>query len=90
MHDDEVPKSFFTDDLTMADAEKLEREMSRICGWRVYVICYTGGYDGYLPSGRPITADSNYQDIASPYAPEAIGILYREIESMVRTITGVR
>ena len=76
-------------EMNMAFGADLEREMSRICGWPVNVICYTGGYDGYLPSGKPITAVSNYQDIASPYAPEAIGILYREIESMVRTITGV-
>ena len=75
-------------EMNSGDAALLEREMSLICNRPVYVICYTGGYDGYLPSGRPISADSNYQDIASPYAPETIPFLYHTIEIMVRTLTG--
>ena len=75
-------------EMNSGDAARLEREMSQICGRPVFVVCYTGGYDGYLPSGRPISADSNYQDIASPYAPEAIQILHHTIEIMVSTLTG--
>ena len=75
-------------EMNSGDAALLEREMSLICGRPVFVVCYTGGYDGYLPSGRPISADSNYQDIASPYAPEAIQILHHTIEIMVSTLTG--
>lgn len=49
------------------DCEQLEASLSAEAGKPVYLICYCGGYDGYLPSGAPLTADSSYEDIASRY-----------------------
>lgn len=49
------------------DCEDLESSLSREAGKPVYLFCYAGGYDGYLPSGAPLTPDSSYEDIASRY-----------------------
>lgn len=54
-----------------ADGLNLEQTLSQIAGQTVYVICYTFGYDGYLPSGAPLSAESSYEDIASRYLPES-------------------
>ena len=54
-----------------ADGLDLEQTLSHLAGQPVYVVCYTFGYDGYLPSGAPLTADSSYEDIASRYLPES-------------------
>lgn len=49
----------------------------------VLIACYTGGYDGYLPSGRPLDFDSSYEDLAAIYTSEAEEILWRSIEECV-------
>ena len=54
-----------------ADGQDLEQTLSRIAGKDVYLVCYTFGYDGYLPSGAPLSAESSYEDIASRYLPES-------------------
>ena len=54
-----------------ADGLHLEQTLSQIAKHPVYLVCYTFGYDGYLPSGAPLTADSSYEDIASRYLPES-------------------
>ena len=54
-----------------ADGLCLEQTLSQIAGQDVYLVCYTFGYDGYLPSGAPLSADSSYEDIASRYLPES-------------------
>ena len=54
-----------------ADGLNLEQTMSQIAGLPVYAVCYTFGYDGYLPSGAPLSAESSYEDIASRYLPES-------------------
>lgn len=54
-----------------ADGLDLEQTLSRIAGQNVYLVCYTFGYDGYLPSGAPLSAESSYEDIASRYLPES-------------------
>ena len=53
------------------DGEELETILTQAAGKPVYLICYTGGYDGYLPSGNPLTADSSYEDFASRYLPQS-------------------
>lgn len=53
-----------------ADGEALEAVLSRKAGKPVYLIGYTNGYEGYLPSGAPLTPDSSYEDFASKYVPE--------------------
>ena len=54
-----------------ADGIDLEQTLSRIAGQPVYLVCYIFGYDGYLPSGAPLSAESSYEDIASRYLPES-------------------
>ena len=54
-----------------ADGQNLEQTLSQIAGHPVYLVCYTFGYDGYLPSGAPLSAESSYEDIASRYLPES-------------------
>ncbi len=53
------------------DGAELETLLTQAAGKPVYLICYTGGYDGYLPSGNPLTADSSYEDFASRYLPQS-------------------
>ena len=54
-----------------ADGADLEYTLSQIAGQDVHLVCYTFGYDGYLPSGAPLSAESSYEDIASRYLPES-------------------
>lgn len=54
-----------------ADGAFLEETLSGLAGKPVYAVCYTGGYDGYLPSGAPLGEESSYEDIASRYGAEA-------------------
>lgn len=54
-----------------ADGLELEQTLSQLAGQPVYPVCYTFGYDGYLPSGAPLSAESSYEDIASRYLPES-------------------
>ena len=41
---------------------------------------------GYLPSGRPLTVESNYQDIASPYLPHAMKLLTQNALEMAKEL----
>ena len=59
-----------------ADGLDLEHTLSRIAGQAVHLVCYTFGYDGYLPSGKPLSAESSYEDIASRYLPESRGMVW--------------
>lgn len=52
-------------------------------GREVRIICYSGGYEGYLPSGRPLTADSCYEDLASPYSPDARSRIEEAIKKLI-------
>ena len=54
-----------------ADGLELEQILSQIAGKTVLLVCYTFGYDGYLPSGAPLSAESSYEDIASRYLPQS-------------------
>lgn len=56
-----------------ADGLDLEQTLSELAGQPVHLVCYTFGYDGYLPSGAPLSAESSYEDIASRYLPESRG-----------------
>ncbi len=53
------------------DGENLEETLTAAAGKPVYLMCYTGGYDGYLPSGAPLSPNSSYEDIASRYLPQS-------------------
>ncbi len=54
-----------------ADGSQLEQLLCAAAQKDVYLLCYAGGYDGYLPSGKPLSAESSYEDIASRYLPKA-------------------
>ena len=56
-----------------ADGQNLEQTLSEVAGKPVHLVCYTFGYDGYLPSGAPLSVESSYEDIASRYLPESRG-----------------
>ncbi len=53
------------------DGNELEAILSETAQKPVYLLCYTGGYDGYLPSGKPLSVNSSYEDIASRYLPQS-------------------
>ena len=58
--------------------------LAAAAGKPAYLVCYTGGYESYLPSGAPLTADSSYEDIASVYLPESRRLLVEAAAACVR------
>ncbi|MCR4620799.1 MAG: neutral/alkaline non-lysosomal ceramidase N-terminal domain-containing protein [Clostridiales bacterium] len=78
-------------EMSSVDGEAMEGLLRAVSGLRAWTVCYTGGYDGYLPSGRPLGIESGYQDIASPYPPEAVDIIKQNaIEMAKELINGYR
>ena len=69
-----------------ADSVALEALLSDIAGLPVYLICYTGGAESYLPSGAPLTENSTYEDFAALYAPESRETVWRFAEECVREL----
>lgn len=63
--------------------ERFKERIEKASGKKVWIACYTGGYDGYLPSGRPLDFDSSYEDLAAIYTSDAEKILWRSIEECV-------
>ncbi len=55
-------------EVAQADGAQLERDAQALCGKPAHLICYCGGYDGYLPHAQ---TGINYQDLATGYLPEA-------------------
>ena len=53
------------------DAALLKEDVEKAFGGHCIVVCYSNGYDGYLPSGRPLDQDSGYEDMASGYRSDA-------------------
>lgn len=49
-------------------------------------LCYCGGYDDYLPSGKPLSFDSGYEDIASPYRSDASDIVAEAVEKLCKKL----
>ena len=67
------------------DAVRLAGGIRLSTGKNVWLRCYTGGYEGYLPSGRRLDRDSGYEDMASPYAAESKLILAETVMEMIRS-----
>ena len=65
------------------DGNELQYLLSDVAGKPVYLVCYTGGYDGYLPSGKPLSIDSSYEDIASRYLPQSRGQVWESAKKCV-------
>ena len=53
------------------DAEVLAKEIGVKFGKIAVICCYSNGYEGYLPSGRPLDRDSGYEDMASGFRSDA-------------------
>lgn len=53
------------------DADALRAALQENFGCRAVFCGYSNGYEGYLPSGRPLDYDSGYEDIASPFRHDA-------------------
>lgn len=69
-----------------ADGEAVEAALSCQAGKPVYLVCYCGGYDGYLPSGAPLSAESSYEDFASRYLPESRELVWRCLKACVTCV----
>ncbi len=67
----DVKMLFLPFEYAQKDAAKLKKQAEEACGGHCLVICYSNGYDGYLPSGRPLEQDSGYEDMASNYRSDA-------------------
>lgn len=65
------------------DACRLKAELEEKSGKYAVICCYSNGYEGYLPSGRPLDRDSGYEDIASPYHHDAKVLVAEAFERMV-------
>ena len=70
-----------------ADGLDLEQTLSQVAGQQVYLVCYSFGYDGYLPSGAPLSAESSYEDIASRYLPESRAQVWECAKQCVMEVT---
>ncbi|HHY81383.1 MAG TPA: hypothetical protein GX505_01735 [Clostridiales bacterium] len=62
----------------------MENELKR----PAFIVCYAGGYEGYIPSGEPLTIESSYEDFASPYSREAKSILLNELDKLLKYVKG--
>ena len=65
------------------DAVRLRSELDSTFGIASVICCYTNGYEGYLPSGRPLDRDSGYEDIASPFRHDAKEIVAKALKDLV-------
>lgn len=70
-----------------ADGLAMEQALAHQAKKPVYLVCYTGGYESYLPSGAPLTAESSYEDIAAAFLPEARPLLLTAARECVRQCT---
>ena len=73
-------------DVDDADGLDLENTLSAVAGKPVHLVCYSFGYDGYLPSGAPLSAESSYEDIASRYLPESRAQVWESAKQCVMEV----
>ena len=71
-------------EVNSADGERMEREISSQTDRQAVLLCYASGYEGYLPSGRPIDEESCYQDVAASLAPEARDVLFEAVMDLIK------
>ena len=60
-------------EVSWQDGLKLEQEAAALYGKPALLICYCGGYDGYLPQKHH---HINYQNLATGYLPQARELLW--------------
>ena len=68
------------------DAVRFAGEVQMQTGKVALIRCYAGGYEGYLPSGRPLSRDSGYEDMASHYRADAKEILEERIKDELQNL----
>lgn len=61
-------------EVSWKDGLQLEQEAAALCGKPALLVCYCGGYDGYLPHEH---AGINYQDLATGFLPQAREIIWQ-------------
>jgi hypothetical protein len=69
-----------------SDADVLRERIDKKFGCKSIACCYANGYEGYLPSGRPLDKDSGYEDIASYFRHDAKWLVADEIEALFSSI----
>ncbi len=65
------------------DAEALAAGIGERFGKTAVICCYSNGYEGYLPSGRPLDRDSGYEDMASGFRSDAKQLVAEAFERML-------
>lgn len=63
-------------EVAQKDGLRLEQEASALCGRPAHLVCYCGGYDGYLPHEH---MGINYQDLATGYPPETRKMIWNAV-----------
>ncbi len=53
------------------DERVLKAAAEETTGRKAIVVCYANGYEGYLPTGRPLDENSGYEDMASSFRYDA-------------------
>lgn len=61
-------------EVSWSDGLKLEEEAAARCKKPVLLVCYCGGYDGYLPHEQ---AGISYQDLATGFLPQAREMIWQ-------------
>ena len=69
------------------DADALGDAICRKFGLAPIFVCYCNGYEGYLPSGRPLDRDSGYEDIASPFRHDSKQLVARALDRVIASMT---
>ena len=63
-------------EVSWQDGLKLEREAEKRCQKPALLVCYCGGYDGYLPHEK---AGISYQDLATGFLPQAREVIWQNV-----------
>ncbi len=68
------------------DADVLKAQIKAHAGKQAIICGYCNGYEGYLPSGRPLDKDSGYEDMASGFRYDAKELVAKAILSMASEV----
>ena len=61
-------------EVSWQDGLQLEQAAAKLCQKPALLVCYCGGYDGYLPHE---TVGVRYQDLASGFLPQAREMIWQ-------------
>lgn len=63
-------------EVSWQDGLKLEQEAAKLCQKPALLVCYCGGYDGYLPHEH---TGVSYQDLATGFLPQAREMIWQNV-----------